>query len=260
MSSLRRIAFTAVASLGVAVLPAPARAVTYAYTGIRPGTLLLFRQGNVSNGCTANFVFQTTGNTFDKTQQLYIGTAGHCGNLNQSVQAVFVPTGGTATVQRTIGRVVVDNLPDNTVVDLPNDFALIEIDLALNDQVSPSMAFWGGPTDADTDGGSAMAHWVGHGGFVGALVPRVGDATWNTTTLGVDSTIDLLGDSGAPVTTSDGVAVGSLAGVAGNLGQKGVPADIFAQGPSIAHMLSLAGHPLATCASADPWMSAGCPD
>lgn len=243
MSSLRLTALAAAACLAAA--GAPASASSLAFTGIRPGTLLMFEAGNF---CTANFVFQTTGNVFDQTQQLYLGTAGHCGALGESVTAVFVAAqGNRSTVMRVIGTIVVDDDVD--------DFALIELDPALNRWVSPSMAWWGGPTGVHPAGRSTVT-WTGHGGFAGGAVPRVGQLTgYNSTTIQVANTADAAGDSGAPVTTVGGLAVGSLTGVDG----LGVPAGTVATGPSIARMVALAGHPLAWCTSATPWPGAGCP-
>jgi hypothetical protein len=204
------------------------------------------------HGCTANFVFQTTAGAFDPAQQLYLGTAGHCVNLGQIVQAVAIAPGSTNPVLVTVGPAVVD---DDT-----NDFALVEIDPALNSWVSPSMAHWGGPTGVYAGPSGGVVTWVGHGGFVGGAVPRAGTLTaFRTADIEV-ATPDVSGDSGSPVTTIDGLAVGELRAVYPPNGLlNGVPAGIRAIGPSIGRMLSVGGKPLATCPTRTPWPLPGCP-
>lgn len=232
----------------------PATSLTF--TGIRPGTLLLtIHNGEINpqppfpsvSGCTANFVFQTTAGAFDKTQQLYIGTAGHCVEDGADVQAVVVGPGGTEPVLLTIGTVVVDSASP--------DFALISIDTALNDWVSPSMAYWGGPTGTYAGGAGEPLTFVGHLGFAGGAAPRVGvhdggdGVTFQFTTLSGE------GDSGGPVTTAGGLAVGETV----RLFDSTCCVGNVAGGPTIATMLDLADKPLATCPSRTPWPAPGCP-
>jgi hypothetical protein len=260
MSKLRLTALTAAACLVAAVAPA-AHASSLAFTGIRPGTLLLFiRHGarvydTTISGCTASYVFQTTGNAFDPSQQLYLGTAGHCASVGDNVDAAYVPPGGGGTVTTHIGTVVFDGNPTDLLTD-SNDFALIAIDPSLNGIVSPSMAYWGGPTGVYT-GSSSVVTWTGNAGFVGGTVPRVGQLVRNDDLIAVNPTVAAEGDSGSAVNTIDGLAAGSLVAVTTMTTE--FNAGTRAWGPSIASMLALAGHPLATCASAKPWPLPGCP-
>ena len=257
MSSLRLTALAAAACLVAAV--APASTSSLLFTGIRPGTLLLLPDGG---SCTANFVFQTTGNTFDATQDLYLGTAGHCVDFGDTIDAVFVPPSVRSSITLEIGTVVVDANPTN-VVDNANDFALIKIHSTLRSWVSPSMAWWGGPTGTyPGGGGNVVVKWTGNAVVAGGVLPRVGQLSgFNSSTFSVSPTFDASGDSGSPVVTSDGLAVGSLVSVEPDVNPPDpLPsAGHMAYGPSIERMISLAGHPLATCPFATPWPRPGCP-
>jgi hypothetical protein len=259
MPKLRLTALTAAACLVAAVAPA-AHASSLVFTGIRPGTLLLLDGGG---SCTANFVFQTTGNAFDPTQQLYLGTAGHCVDLDDSIRALVVPPNAPQITSAlvTVGTVVLDALPNNAnaVSDAANDFALIAINPSLKSWVSPSMAWWGGPTGSYA-GGATTVTWTGNALAAGGVVPRVGSLPgFGGATIQVDPTVDASGDSGSAVNSIDGLAVGSLTYVTGAIDAAGESVSTHARGPSITSMLALAGHPLATCASAKPWPRPGCP-
>jgi len=172
MPSIRLAAFVGAACLAASV--APVHATSYAFVGIRPGTLITTTtlQGTKTKFggfCTADFVFQPTAGAFDPTQQLYIGTAGHCANVGDIVRAVVTP-GATNPVLVPIGTVVQNYAP-------PDDFALVAIDPALNSWVSPSMAHWGGPAGVytGTAGAGVVATFIGHVGLVGDTVPRAGE-------------------------------------------------------------------------------------
>lgn len=252
----RTAGLASLAILASVVAPAAtttAHASSVAYVGIRPGSVLVLHDvvgGNdiPTHACVANFVFQTTAGAFDPSQQLYIGTAGHCVDADETVYALVVPPSGGAAVEVEVGTVIVDN----DVLD----FALVEIDPALNGWVSPSTAHWGGPTGTYAfTSADVPVRWVGVGG-----TPRAGLLT---SYFGTDidvTTVDLTGDSGAPVLTADGLAVGSLTGV------RSIPPPVAgfavgtdADGPRIDYMIAAAGKPLATCPTATPWPLPGCP-
>jgi hypothetical protein len=209
------------------------------FLGIRPGQLLLIFGDDTISLCTSNFVFQSG-------SQYYIGTAGHCGSVGDEVDMVFLPNGIA-----NIGRIV-KSTGDKGI---GNDFALIEIHQTLNQWVSPSMAFWGGPTAAYGDSGPALVEHVGWGLVVGTGgTPRVG--------LGVEWTPDewrfegviTFGDSGSGANVVHGLAAGNITHISVHLNTLTVAA-----GTSIQKILQLAGVPLATCPTAIPWPLPGCP-
>ena len=241
---------------GPAGVPLPPAALaqlavsTFAFTGIRPGTLVR-SDGRIQDDgfCTANFVFQETTGPFDPAQQLYLGTAAHCVDMGDSVTAVAAAPGPGTPVLVRIGQVI--------LADAASDFALVELDPAVNPWVSPSMAHWGGPVGVHP-GGPAVATFVGHGGFVGGTVPRAGELTTFTSTGFVVRTVSLTGDSGGPVTTLDGNAVGGILGGDSVRPALGIPVSVAMEGPSIALMLSLSGKALSTCPTRTPWPLPGC--
>lgn len=156
--------------------------------GIRPGGLM-----SAPVGCTFNFVFEST---TDDT--LYIGTAGHCVNEGSRVSAEGVGEFGT----------VVFSVADG----FGADFALIRIDDDRTDEVSPTVATWGGPVAVD-DGDSLPGETLYETGWGIATDARketrnrvhvenaqtMGFVSWD----GVGSG----GDSGAPILDSEGEAL-----------------------------------------------------
>ena len=69
--------------------------------------------------------------------EYFIGTAGHCGNVGDQVTMLYLP-GGLVD----IGNVILSTGD----AGIGNDFALIKIKPELYGDVSPSLAYWGGPT------------------------------------------------------------------------------------------------------------------
>lgn len=260
---LRLAALAGAACLTSLVAPTtPATASSFAFLGIRPGTLIttaeVSRTPQPGGFCTANFVFQESGSVFDPTQQLYLGTAGHCVELGDSVQAVAVTDGNGFTNVLRIGTVVLD-------AESTDDFALIKLDQAINQWVSPSTAYLGGPTGVYTGAGGVSVTLVGHAGIAaGNALPRVGTLgggfahTNPTFTFG--NTVIVQGDSGAPVSTLDGLAVGEQTNLVGSGGGGlGTPAGVNGRGVTISRMLALSGKVLAVCADGKPWPLTGCP-
>ena len=198
-----------------------------AFTGIRPGSWILFPAG-----CTANFVFGSA-------SDYYIGTAGHCTKVGDQVTIVAAP-GVLMNIGRTVTSV------DNGVGD---DFALIDVSPQMEQYVNPSMAYFGGPTGTgNTAVGNVVEH-AGHGLVIGTGgTPRAGVVTYRGAgdTAGSDAFgwdgAAAPGDSGSPVRLANGRAAGDLTHLV--VGGKYFPAVIA--GTTISRMIQIAGRPLAT--------------
>ena len=236
------VAVTAPAAPAAAALEAP----TDQFTGIRPGVLMV-----APSTCTIGFVFQTTGSTFDPSQQLYLGAAEHCVDFVGQAVSVRAPNPATGLVTEiVVGQV--------DYMSPTNDVAFVKVDMAWNSWVSPTLAHWGGPVGVDTTAtvGTPVT-CTGHprGGLniarTGVVYSRTPDyVIWSCPTVG--------GDSGGPVTTADGLALAAVhqLEIVRNTDPK---AGAGGGGPSIQSMLAQGGHPLATCASRTPWPLPGCP-
>jgi len=216
-------------------------AAALAFLGIRPGELLYFPIPGGFTLCSSNFVFRNGAN-------YAIGTAGHCANAGQAVFMVFAPK-----VFKRIGTVV----KSTGDAGIGNDFALIAIDPALNKLVSPSMAFWGGPTSAYS--GTAVPGFIRHIGWglgVGMGMPRTGIATYYSTSRYYFIGAIFEGDSGSGAESGQKAAVGNITHISCCADEFGIH---IGAGTSIPKILQLAGLPLATCASGLPWPKYGCP-
>ncbi|HVF05608.1 MAG TPA: hypothetical protein VNA20_12275 [Frankiaceae bacterium] len=257
-------------------LPAGARedipASGLGFVGIRPGSWMI-----APAGCTMNFIFQggttsTTGGkkprsgpkdrsvvsakagstAFDPAQQLYIGTAGHCTEVGDQVTLVAVTPTAPNPVLVNIGRTVksVDS-------GVGNDFALVEINPALNSWVSPAMAHFGGPTG--TWSGTELLPVVhsGHGLVVGTGgTPRAGQVLYAHETDALYwAGATVFGDSGSALNTATGLAAADITHLIVDLKYPGANSA----GTRIAKMLQIAGKDLATCSVAVPWPAPGCP-
>lgn len=185
---------------------------------IRPGIGIHNRSTAAGEAwdCTSNFVFSSPDN-----RTLYIGLASHCVEGDQ-----FVPLGGTVEIGEGVayGTLVysswrtIDNATDTDVLKVQNDFALVEIPNASRDLVHPAVRFWGGPTGlADPplgQGDPVVAYynsWLHHPEQV-ATNHKAGVVTesddWRTYYhTGVPG---VRGDSGSPVLTAEGRALGDL--------------------------------------------------
>lgn len=196
-----------------------------AFTGIRPGAWILFPAG-----CTTNFVFGSS-------RDLFIGTAGHCAEVGDEVTIVAAPG-----VLMNIGTVV--KSVDRGVGD---DFALIDVRPAMEQHVTASTAWFGGPTAAgDPRSGDAVLH-AGHGLVIGTGgTPRAGAVVYRGPGDGGDAFAWVgaatPGDSGAFVLESNGTAAGNLTHIV--VGGPYLPATTA--GTSIQRMLQIAGRPLVT--------------
>jgi hypothetical protein len=188
------------------------------FTGIRPGSWILFPAG-----CTTNFVFRSG---------TAIGTAGHCAEVGDEVTIVAAPG-----VLMNIGTVSLSR--NNGIGD---DFALIDIYPEMQEFVNPSMAYFGGPTgSADPVFGDIVVH-SGHGLVIGTGgTPRAGVVTYTGTgdggsAFGWDGAA-MLGDSGSAVRNAFGAAAGDLTHLV--VGTDYLPAYIA--GTTISRMESFAG-------------------
>lgn len=224
-------------------LPAQAAIPTSSlvFQGIRPGQLLIIEGGTL---CSSNFVF-TNGADF------FIGTAGHCGEVGDQVTMLFLPAGLVD-----IGEVVLSVVGPE---DEPgNDFALISIDPSLNQYVSPSMAYWGGPTGVFASDGPAVVQHAGWGLVVGTGgTPRVGLGTvWTNDPWFFEGVVSP-GDSGSGANVLGGLAAGNITHIFISLGEHG---PTLAAGTSMTKIMQILGprYELATC-SAIPWPLPGCP-
>jgi hypothetical protein len=249
MARTRLLAVVAAALLAAAAAPAGAapRIPQEVFTGVRPGVPLVIG-GSL---CTAGFVFQTSGNAFDPSQQLYLSTGAHCvDNVGQAVAARVVNPVTGSREEIAVGTVALIGTAD---------VALVAIDPAWNSWVSPTVVYWGGPTGVDTTAAAGTpVRCVGHP--LGAPdIPRAGVVLSRTTDWVTWSCPTIEGDSGGPVTSAGGLALAAVYGIVdGNAGPP-VHAGAGGQGPSIQTLLAIGGKPLATCASAIPWPDPGCP-
>lgn len=153
-----------------------------------------------ASGCTANFVFT------DPSGRRYMGTAGHC----------FLWEGTTERVFPDEQRIITQNLKRvgylvYGVYESPErDFALFRVDDDV--PVDAAMAYWGGPTAIYRSHAASptLLRHSGAGAGVNALTPHRTSLALHTmqprhvVAQGVISA----GDSGAPVMTADGQAVG----------------------------------------------------
>ena len=194
---LRVVGTAAVVLLAlVGVVPsAPARAAEL----IQPGAQMLR-----PHGCTLNFVFE--GQTL--ARKLYIGTAGHC--VNGVGERVTMADGEIGTVAF-------------RVLEFPDDFALIEIDGALRELVSPEVRGLGGPTGSTDAGSTEVGDEVrlyGHGlvyGLTELTRGRPGVLTHDDAATWHAALPAIFGDSGGPVLHgSTGRALGVISGVSGD--------------------------------------------
>jgi hypothetical protein len=217
-------------------------ATSLAFLGIRPGQLIIIFNSGGFSLCTSNFVF-SNGYSYA------IGTAGHCGAVGDQVSMVTAP------------RVLVNigNITKSTGdAGIGNDFALISIKPELNRIVSPSMAFWGGPTGpySTTKVPLVLKH-IGWGAVIGTGgTPRVGVGTYYSSTAYTFIGAITPGDSGSGATALNNQAVGNITHIFVGIGG-GQGLTHTAAGTSIIRILQIAGLPLATCGPS-PWPLYGC--
>lgn len=186
--------------------------------GIRPGALIRMDGGG---SCTAAFLFRGSsvgpdGSAVD--EGLFITTAGHCVLDADATHRTWTPGAGPEIADsegRRFGEAVA------AAASGLEDIALIRIDDNREADADPKMCHFGGPVGlagSNADEGAVVRHF-GHGAIVGSYgdnQPTVpgrsgvvtlvndGDFYW--------AGVARSGDSGSPVTTEDGAALGVLNG------------------------------------------------
>lgn len=196
---------------------------------IRPGMKVMI----VGHGwCTANFVF-----TEPSGDDLYLGTAGHCVDTDVGAPVRAPSDTGFVTGQLgledagpVIGHVSYSSWAELGVTSEPclvvlscsghpNDFALIRIDEAYEDEVHPAMIAFGGPTGlAPADEVVFGDRMLSYGNSPLRPGPGVADERAGVVTNpanpwtigGYFASPAIPGDSGSPVISEDGRAVGVL--------------------------------------------------
>lgn len=180
---------------------------------IRPGARM-----TAPNGCTLNFIFE-------QGSDLFVGTAGHCvSGTGQRVGANGVGLFGTVVYHRFDGTL---------------DFALIRIDADKHASVDPRMCTWGGPTGVGTPGGTLTTEplleygWGVATQFTPQTRSRVHDEFLSSSDVLRWNGVGSGGDSGAPVLSASGLAVGIH-----TAGLTPVAGVVWEQGPTVTHILS----------------------
>lgn len=241
-----------------------------AFPGIRPGAMM-----TSPNWCTLNYVYSLSGSL--DGGPYFIGTARHCVTPQECINISGADLGGFDLDQTVIGQPVTamistsaGSLPTKIEIgrvryatdglSIGDDLALIEIYSSLEHLVSPSVAEIGGPTHVYTGTQRGQtAFLVGHGAGVGSGgSPR--PAVLTAFSAERPSGFGLLGaaspgDSGSPVQTVTGGAVGT----ATHLGtsQSWMGANVF--GTRVLLALEKWGLKVVTCPSQRPWPHTGCP-
>lgn len=165
---------------------------------------------NEGGNCTANFLFSGPLN-----RTLYLGTAGHC--IGEDATEVELTANATHTAEVAWSQ-------DNASMD----FALLALDEDYREQVHPSVLHWGGPEDVAREatlGDPLVAYGSSpnRGGYdetspmEGYLEQRCAER-WFAQLPGYGP-----GDSGSPVLTADGEALGILVGGRAGVGTGCLP-------------------------------------
>lgn len=153
---------------------------------------------NEGGFCTANFLFRGPLN-----RTLYLGTAGHCVEENE-----------------TVGLTEDESFTAKTVFSANNesvDFALLELEASYRDEVHPKVLYWGGPTSVDVKaelgdrihvyGSTALRGGYDETSRLEGVVTQQCDGRIWARLPGYIS-----GDSGSPVIHVDGEGLGILVG------------------------------------------------
>jgi hypothetical protein len=193
--------------------------------GWPPKDEALIRPGTTVNGgvCTSNYVFRSPDN-----RTLYLASAAHCFDEESSANPVEVGeevaiAGGEASgilVYNSQAEMREDGENHGVEMEYWNDLGLIEIPDEFRDQVHPAVLHFGGPTGlaAPASQGDEVVNFGNSTFRDGArpLDPRRGiveeEHDWWTEYYPVP-TSGVFGDSGSPVMTRDGEAIGLLSGI-----------------------------------------------
>ena len=175
--------------------------------GVRPGAMLLSDVGL----CSFNYLF--TGSD----GRSYMGSAGHCVLGLVPGEEVWQPGEGPEALDadgRRIGEFAY------AVLDGVRDFSLVRLDPGV--RANPQMCHFGGPTGVNNDlsSGPVIVQHYGQGVLLGQTLPARTGVALNL--LDQDQAfvtgLALFGDSGGPVNTADGRALGVLVTVGLHLG------------------------------------------
>lgn len=184
---------------------------------IRPGASVLTFTSDTGEewpACTANFVFRSPDNA-----SLYLGTAAHCVTDHEIGATVDVAEGEASGTLVYSSWKALGGEEEWTGAKLYNDLALIRIPDAHRAKVHPAVVHYGGPTGlaSPPDTGDQLLTYgdteyreVAPG--TDRLDPRRGvvttaNASW---TMAYFTGPSIWGDSGSPVMTADGQALGVM--------------------------------------------------
>ncbi len=199
---------------------------------IHPGMRLYFLFGDHYSQCTAGFMFASPDN-----QTLYLSVSAHCmhgdGDLELGAPAYASPPGGKT---RPIGNVAFDGWSSGPET-LARDFALVELSNreGVRSKANPAVPHWGGPLALATSQQAIPGTKVAaYGNSMGRDDPS-GNPTLGRMVLSLDGTVRvqldrpaISGDSGGPLMTWDGNALGILhGGERYNLGLINPEFDVF---------------------------------
>lgn len=224
------------------------------FAGIRPGAWMVY-----PSWCTMNFIFSPSGVPGDGGPY-YIGTAKHCvGRVGDPVVVTVSLTPGSPPKAITVGTV--SHVTDSGEQVIGSDFALVKIDAALHASISPSMAHVGGPTATYRGTDVVPILQTGHGAVLGSGgMARAGaTASYNTRfPHGYGMALPaMIGDSGSPVRTSGGEALGNVTHIGVDLSGAFVPGNAF--GTRVSRVEQDWGLKVVTCKFTTPWLGPGCP-
>lgn len=200
--------------------------------GVRPGAMVMSEAGL----CSFNYLFSGSDG------RSYMGTAGHCILGLVPGEEVWQPGQGPAALDAEGNRV---GEFAYAILDGVRDFALVRLDPGVH--ANPQMCHFGGPTGVNDDlsSGPVVVQHVGQGVLFGQVVPARTGVALNL--LDSDQAfitgLAVFGDSGGPVNSADGRALGVLVTVGLHLG--GVPnaglVGVTRLGPQVAQAQELLG-------------------
>ncbi|MGH2739700.1 MAG: S1 family peptidase [Actinomycetota bacterium] len=186
------------------LLSSPTPVGTGACPGVRPGALFFTE----FSACTLSFLVRDGSNRF-------IATAGHC-ILEASGEMVWPPGKGPVAIDGAdtrFGRFVY------AALDQRSDFALVQLKPGV--EASPKMCHFGGPVGLNNQRTNELVvlHHFGHGTGIGSVPglnqPVLPARSAMASGMQDPRTVSAIGvaapgDSGSPVISSDGRAVGVL--------------------------------------------------
>lgn len=171
--------------------------------GVRPGARVVVGE----TGCTLAFLVT------DEVGRRYMATAGHCLVGSGLEQAWSPGEGRRAWAQAADGHFYSFGEERYAVLDGAVDFALVEVDAGA--EVDPELCHFGGPTALYTDSvlHPEAIHHHGFGRLWRSVTPSRTGTTLGTFTHHFARAVDNAGpgDSGSPVITADGRALGVVA-------------------------------------------------